>query len=85
MVDFLPKLFSIIFIIISVNLCLNQAVGKNIRIVDGTAATESQFPYQVSIRSNGMHKCGGVIISKNFILTVARCVIKNFSQEGITT
>jgi len=46
------------------------------RIVRGRTATEGQFPYQVSLRKNGQHTCGGSIISKEYILTAAHCVTR---------
>lgn len=44
------------------------------RIVGGQNAKNNQFPYQISLRLNNFHTCGGSIISKNYIITAAHCV-----------
>ncbi|XP_017889733.1 chymotrypsin-1-like [Ceratina calcarata] len=44
------------------------------QIVGGKDAAVGQFPYQVSLRQNGRHFCGGSIINNRYILTAAHCV-----------
>lgn len=44
------------------------------RIVSGGFAALGQFPYQVSVRLNNQHICGGALISKRFVVTAAHCV-----------
>lgn len=44
------------------------------RIVGGQDAKDNQFPYQISIRLNNRHICGGTIISKAYVVTAAHCV-----------
>ncbi|XP_018573075.1 trypsin-3-like [Anoplophora glabripennis] len=46
------------------------------RIVGGTPANISNYPYQVSILHNRSHSCGGSIISNTYILTAAHCTYK---------
>ncbi|GJQ83330.1 hypothetical protein Trydic_g15638, partial [Trypoxylus dichotomus] len=46
----------------------------NQRVVGGYNATENQFPYQVSLRYNGNHNCGGSIIGDKWVLTAGHCV-----------
>ncbi|NXJ11698.1 PRS55 protease, partial [Odontophorus gujanensis] len=42
-------------------------------ITGGRYAKAGEFPWQVSIQSNGKHICGGSIISALWILTAAHC------------
>ncbi|XP_072743937.1 transmembrane protease serine 9-like [Anoplolepis gracilipes] len=48
------------------------------RIVGGKDAPVGKFPYQVSLRFDNSHMCGGSIINANNVLTAAHCV------EGIS-
>ncbi|XP_018786127.1 PREDICTED: trypsin 3A1 [Bactrocera latifrons] len=43
------------------------------RIVGGNEAQISQFPYQVSIQQEGVHRCGGAIYSATLIVSAAHC------------
>ncbi|CAG0880825.1 unnamed protein product [Cyprideis torosa] len=44
------------------------------KIVGGSSVVRGEFPFLVSIRSNGVHFCGGSIISEWYILTAAHCL-----------
>ncbi len=44
-------------------------------IVGGVVATIEQFPWVVSMRHQGGHRCGGSIISTTRILSVAQCTV----------
>uniref|UniRef100_A0A4Y0BJH9 Peptidase S1 domain-containing protein n=1 Tax=Anopheles funestus TaxID=62324 RepID=A0A4Y0BJH9_ANOFN len=53
------------------------------RVVNGQEATPGQFPYQIALLSNfptGTGLCGGSVLTNNYILTAAHCVI-----SGATT
>ncbi|KAJ8687692.1 hypothetical protein QAD02_023486 [Eretmocerus hayati] len=45
-------------------------------IYGGKPASIENFPYQISLEHLGKHKCGGAIVSPNFVLTSANCVYK---------
>ncbi|XP_061398822.1 serine protease SP24D-like [Musca vetustissima] len=70
----------VIVTIVTIGLVNGQ---KENRIVAGSIANERQFPYVVSLRRNDMHTCGGVIISRNYILTAGRCVVQKFGSNGV--
>ncbi|XP_053665069.1 brachyurin-like [Anopheles marshallii] len=50
------------------------------RIVNGQEATPGQFPYQIALLSTfptGTGLCGGSVLTNNFILSAAHCVISS--------
>ncbi|KAH8392812.1 hypothetical protein KR215_001440 [Drosophila sulfurigaster] len=46
----------------------------NNRIVGGEYTAIEAIPWQVSLLKQGRHDCGGIIYSKNIIITAAHCV-----------
>ncbi|XP_074662101.1 chymotrypsin-1-like [Tubulanus polymorphus] len=55
--------------------------GGNWRIINGYEAGIGQFPYQISLRLDGNHRCGGVILDATTILCAAHCYT---GQESVT-
>ncbi|XP_021501279.1 serine protease 55 [Meriones unguiculatus] len=51
---------------------------RHSRIIGGQEAEVGEFPWQVSIQENSHHFCGGSVLSKWWILTVAHCF---YSEE----
>jgi integrin beta 3 len=43
-------------------------------IVGGSVATPGDWPFQVQLRYNGGHWCGGSVLDERFVLTAAHCV-----------
>ncbi|KAK4878181.1 hypothetical protein RN001_010687 [Aquatica leii] len=52
----------------------NPTVAIDTRVVNGTTATDGQYPYQVSLRIQGIHYCSGSILNTRWILTAAYCI-----------
>ncbi|XP_053694906.1 trypsin alpha-3-like [Sabethes cyaneus] len=61
---------------------LNGAGNYNGRIVGGVEVSVAQYPYQLSLRSNGNHFCGASVISHNWALSAAHCT---FPVPAIST
>ncbi|XP_062992929.1 serine protease 27-like [Elgaria multicarinata webbii] len=68
-----------ILIITSSSVCGKQ--GFLNRIVGGKDSQEGEWPWQVSIKMNGEHHCGGSLITDQWIVTASHC-FKHFSTPS---
>merc|ERR1711872_1183696 len=47
--------------------------GSGSRIVNGLPAAHGEFPWQISLRHNGRHICGGTLIAPGWALCASHC------------
>jgi secreted trypsin-like serine protease len=47
--------------------------GKESKIVGGTVVMSNCWPWQVSLKNDGEHFCGGILLDQNWVLTAAHC------------
>ncbi|KAG5322237.1 CTR2 protein, partial [Pseudoatta argentina] len=62
---------------------LFQSTGVDTQIVGGKNASTGQYPYQVSLKQNRNHFCGGAIIHEKYVITAAHC-LSGRSPENIS-
>ncbi|XP_048581747.1 chymotrypsinogen B-like isoform X2 [Nematostella vectensis] len=71
-------LFSIVLVLVSTSWpLLAEGCGRrpaSSRVVNGANAPQHAWPWQISLRTNGQHICGGSLITPEWVLTAAHCV-----------
>jgi len=45
------------------------------RIINGSDADNCEWVWQVSLQQSGSHVCGGVLVSEDWVLTAAHCIM----------
>ena len=78
-ITFVFRLCCLIFFVCFLNF-LSNSLGCGKRpflhhlIINGDNASPNAWPWQISLRYNGRHRCGGSLIAKDWVLTAAHCV-----------
>ncbi|KAF7709304.1 hypothetical protein HF521_016154 [Silurus meridionalis] len=71
-------LFTISLVVLSV---IHSCGGMESSIIGGKVAIPHSRPYMVSVQNDKKHKCGGLLIRKNYVLTAAHCA-DNIEYSG---
>lgn len=69
---------------VSSSTCGVSSVDPGLKIVGGESTTIEAHPWQISLRENGHHICGGSLVADNWVMTAAHCVADASSSRAIS-
>ncbi|XP_016061413.1 PREDICTED: kallikrein-7-like [Miniopterus natalensis] len=58
-----------------------QAQDTRARIVNGVQCPRGTHPWQVALYDKGVFQCAGVLVSKQWVLTVAHCLLSEYVAQ----
>lgn len=59
------------------------AGGPSVRIIDGTPASESNYPYVARLQLDGDLLCSGTLVGTRYILTAAHCFYDDRNRRAV--
>ncbi|XDV22399.1 hypothetical protein PO909_027300 [Leuciscus waleckii] len=63
----------IVSLLLIVTLLPYLSLPVDVGLVNGTEARPHSRPHMVSIQRSNKHKCGGFLVSEQFVMTAAHC------------
>ncbi|KAE8736847.1 hypothetical protein FOCC_FOCC017697 [Frankliniella occidentalis] len=68
---------------VSPSLCGVGSHKVSLRIIGGSEASASEFPWHVGLYADGQYNCGGSLLSERIVVTAAHCVFDIHKQNRL--